>query len=298
MVVLKIYPRAKLNWTLNVTGERPDGYHDLDMLMQSVELCDEMTIDPADELTLEVANVTGDPIPSGADNIVLKAAEALRAAMGDAAGVSKSAAKGARIRLVKRIPAQAGLGGGSSDAAAALRALNIMWDARMDAAQLSEIGMSVGADVPYCLAGGLARVTGRGEAVEPLPGAPELRVLIVKPEAGLSTGQVFSRCGVGEIQPTAEAARRLAALDFEWLRANTRNDLEPPALELQPVIAECIAALYANGARFARMTGSGSAVFGVFDGGAIEAALCDPRISRHKYFMTRTLTERAERICV
>ena len=150
---LKIQARAKINWTLDVVGVLPNGYHDLDMLMQSVTLCDQMTVEDADELTLSV-RTGGTYVPADENNLVLRAAHALRQKTG--------CTRGARITLRKYIPVAAGMGGGSSDAAAALVGLNRLWGLGLTEDTLEEIGLTIGADVPFCIRGGLERAPARG----------------------------------------------------------------------------------------------------------------------------------------
>ena len=152
---LKIQARAKINWTLDVVGTLPNGYHDLDMLMQSVTLCDQMTMEEAPQLSLYVRAQGRAFVPADGNNLVLKAAAALQAATG--------CTRGARITLKKYIPVAAGMGGGSSDAAAALVGLNRLWGLGLSADRLEEIGLTVGADVPFCVRGGLQRAQGVGE---------------------------------------------------------------------------------------------------------------------------------------
>lgn len=157
---LKIQARAKINWTLDVVGTLPNGYHDLDMLMQSVTLCDQMTMEEAPQLTLYVRAQGRSFVPADGNNLVLKAAAALQAATG--------CTRGARITLKKYIPVAAGMGGGSSDAAAALVGLNRLWGLGLSPDKLEEIGLTVGADVPFCIRGGLQRAKGVGEKLTPL----------------------------------------------------------------------------------------------------------------------------------
>ena len=266
---MRLLARAKINWALNVTGRRENGYHELDMLMQSVSLCDELTLAPDDGLSLADAD-TGAPLSE--DNLVLRAARALMA--------RANRPLGARMRLTKRIPSMAGLGGGSADCAAALTGLNRLWDLRLSPQALSAIGLSLGADVPFCLAGGLQRARGLGEQLTPLPGAAPKELLIVMPPRGLSPPQVFGAFdGMPASAPAdiASAARALATEDAALLRQSARNMLQAPAQSLYPPIADMVRALYERGARFAAMSGSGSACFAWLDGpdADIEAAFPD-----------------------
>lgn len=251
MLTLSAY--AKINWSLDVVARRADGYHELSMLMQRIDLCDTLTLELADAVTLN-----GD---SGADDLVLRAARALQA--------RAFRTPGAAMRLYKRIPTRAGLGGGSADCAAALIGLNALWRLNYSPQTLCDIGRTLGADVPFCLTGGLALVEGIGERVTPCPAARSLPIALCFVEPGLSTPVVFrafdetARCRPPARQP--ELMRALCAGDLSGADALARNALYPPAARLLPEIARAIEDLRACGARFARMTGSGSAVFGAFD---------------------------------
>ncbi|MDY3815843.1 MAG: 4-(cytidine 5'-diphospho)-2-C-methyl-D-erythritol kinase, partial [Candidatus Limiplasma sp.] len=192
MICLKAY--AKINWTLDILGTRPDGYHQMDMLMQSVDLCDTLWIEAADEITLtsaaeETTRGGEDALSSQAvaydqSNLVYRAALLLRRRCGISAGAS--------IRLGKRIPSGAGMGGGSADAAAALIGLNRLWGLGLDRRQLCQIGLELGADVPFLLTGGLARVQGIGESITLLFPAPRVPLVLMQPCGGLSTGKIFA----------------------------------------------------------------------------------------------------------
>ena len=210
---LKIQARAKINWTLDVVGTLPNGYHDLDMLMQSVTLCDQMTMEEAPQLSLYVRAQGRAFVPADGNNLVLKAAAALQAATG--------CTRGARITLKKYIPVAAGMGGGSSDAAAALVGLNRLWGLGLSADRLEEIGLTVGADVPFCVRGGLQRAQGVGERLTPLAMKKPLYLVAFQPCRGLSTKEVFTALhedGIrGEDRPDNEAAQRALAAGGEAL---------------------------------------------------------------------------------
>ena len=252
-VTLKAH--AKINWALNITGRRGDGYHLLDMVMHAVELHDDLALSPAGKLTLTV-----DGAPATPDNLVLRAARALNERAGTAFG--------ARMALTKRIPEQAGLGGGSADCAAALTGLNRLWGLGFGPDELRAIGLGLGADVPFCLTGGLARVWGSGEHIAPARPAPRIPLVLVRPGAGLSTGAVF-RLWDGGYPPVALDAPRLtdAVLRGDLAAADRlcANALTAPAVALLPGIADAIAALRRLGAAAAFMTGSGSTAVGAFD---------------------------------
>ena len=246
---------AKINWTLNVTGVRPDGYHELDMLMQTVELHDRLELEEDERLTLSCDR---EDAPCDERNLVMRAARALQAACG--------CKRGARMRLAKRIPSQAGLGGGSSDCASALRGLNALWGLNLDEERLREIGLRLGADVPFCLTGGLCRARGLGEALTPLPSRSR-RVLLVKPAQGLSTPEVFhafDRLARPDPADNEAAARALALGDDELLARSARNMLIDAAISLCPEVRETLCALRELGASFCAMSGSGSACLALF----------------------------------
>ena len=255
---ITVQARAKINWSLSIRGERPDGYHELDMLMQSVELSDELSFERARRLTLEV---DGQRLPGGERNLVIRAANALNEALGKRMG--------ARITLKKRIPARAGLGGGSADCAAALLALNRLWNLRLPMKTLQLLGLRLGADVPFCLQSGLCRAQGVGEILTPIPDAPSMPLVMVTPGGGLSTPAVFrawGECGSPMTDVDIPAlARALSEGDLIRAQSLAHNDLEAPAIALMPEIGEWIERFRALGARFARMSGSGSTVFAAFE---------------------------------
>lgn len=257
---LRIQARAKINWTLDVVGVLANGYHDLDMLMQSVTLCDQMIMEDADELTLAV-RTGGAFVPADENNLVLRTANALRERTG--------CTRGARITLRKYIPVAAGMGGGSSDAAAALKGLNVLWGLGLTDDVLEEIGLTIGADVPFCIRGGLQRAKGVGEKLQPVALKRPLYLAAFQPCRGLSTREVFTALhedGIrDEDRPDNEAAQRaLERGDVRGLCRAFGNVLEPVSRRMRPDIDKAIRDIEAAGAVGARMTGSGSAVFGVF----------------------------------
>lgn len=258
------FAHAKINWALNITGRREDGYHLLDMLMQTIDLADTLVIEPAARLSLTV-----DGAAAGEENLVLRAAIALNRRAGTR--------RGARMALKKRIPARAGLGGGSADAALSLTALNRLWALGLSGEALLELGLALGADVPFCMTGGLARVRGIGEDILPEPSAPVIPLMLVTPGGGLSTGEVFSLWDRGGFEPVALDADALAEAvtnrRLEDIRRLSVNALTAPAVTLMPEIGALLARLYALGAGAAFMTGSGSTIVGAFgDAQAARAA--------------------------
>lgn len=250
---------AKINWALAITGIRADGYHLLDTLMQRIALCDTLTFAPADTLTLTID--AAQPLSPGDDNLILRAARLLQASTGISAG--------AHIHLTKRIPMGAGLGGGSADAAATLLTLCRMWGIPCDMDMLQGLAPQLGADVPFCLQGGLARAQGIGEVLTPIaPPAPFPLVILQPNAAHLSTPDVFRQYDMmTAITPQPDIAAAIAALQAQnipRMAKHLANALQPAAIALCPAIAKGIAQLDAAGALLTRMTGSGSAVFGVF----------------------------------
>ena len=257
-MTIKAKAHAKINWSLDILSAREDGYHEMDMLMQRIELHDELTFTNGRFLTL---TINGRQVSPASKNLVLKAANALCEYTGRRMG--------ARIEMTKRIPVRAGLGGGSADCAVALMALNRLWGINLNAQKLVEVGASLGADVPFCMEGRFARVQGIGDCIEHIKGAPSIPMVLIMPAEGLSTAGVFGAYDSMGLAPLgidiAALAEALKVKDFAACRELAGNSLEAPAIELLPEVKQRIDELYANGAVFAHMTGSGSCVFGAFN---------------------------------
>lgn len=248
--------RAKVNLTMDVLRRRPDGYHEVDLLMQSVSLCDTLTVRRSDGLSLEIE---GD-LPVSDDNLVLRAARLLA----QHAGIEPRA----ELLLVKRIPVAAGLGGGSADAAAALVGLNRLWGLNRPQQELLSLGAKLGADVPFCIAGGCCRATGIGTVLHRADSRLKLHLVIVKPCEGLLTREIFGGLvldGFTRHPDTPGALEAAQAGDVDALIRCMGNVLEGPAMARRPQIAQALGELNQLGALHARMSGSGSAVFGLFD---------------------------------
>jgi len=244
---------AKVNLVLEVLGKRDDGYHELVTVMQAVDLSDRVTLEEAD--VLELRSRTPD-VPSDGRNLALRAATALR----EASGVTR----GVRITLDKRIPIAAGLGGGSTDAAAVLVGLNRLWRLRWPVERLDEVATTLGMDVPFFLRGGTARAVGRGERIEALRGGT-LGLVLVNPRFPVSTAEMYAR-----VTPAMYTDGRHAKTLAEGLRrtptrvaASLYNGLQEAAVAAHPPIGRIRAALLAAGALGALMSGSGPTVFGV-----------------------------------
>jgi 4-diphosphocytidyl-2-C-methyl-D-erythritol kinase len=252
---------AKVNLCLHVTGRRADGYHLLDSLVVFAGVGDEVSAAPADGLSLALEGPEAGALAAEPDNLVLRAARAL------AAGRDL----GAALRLTKRLPVASGIGGGSSDAAAALRVLSRLWGVEAD---LPALALALGADVPVCLAREPAVMRGIGEALTPAPRLPRFGLLLANPRLAVETRAVFAARGAGFSAPIAypEAWSDAAAMARDL--AAWRNDLEAPAMALCPAIAEVRAAIAAQpGCLLARMSGSGATCFGLFgDAPAAERA--------------------------
>ena len=261
---------AKLNLSLDVLGARPDGFHDLRMVMQSVDLHDDVTVTLDDTGTCR-AETNRSYLPCGADNVAVRAAQVFLARAGLTCGV--------HIRLHKRIPVCAGLGGGSSDAAAVLRALERLTGAGFTRTQLEEMGAEIGSDVPYCVAGGTMLAEGRGEKLTVLKPAPRFFVAVCKPDFPISTPALFARVDGVTITDRPDTDAMLAAIergDADTLCANVRNVFEQALEGEQRERIETIKRdLLAYGAKTSAMTGSGSVVFGLFSDETSCRAACD-----------------------
>ncbi len=258
---------AKVNWSLRVLGRRADGYHELDTVFQAIDLHDVLEAEPSRGITLEC----DDPeLPTDRRNLVVRAAEALFD-RGAARGAS-----GAALRLRKAIPTGAGLGGGSSDAAGTIVALDRLWGLELDRATARRIAVDLGSDVAFFLVGGTARGRGRGERLETLPFLGEVPLLLGVPPFPLSTADVYARHARRLTRPDdGVSVSRLSALkapeekDF----GPARNDLEVVVFEGWPELGRFREALVREGATRALLSGSGSAVFGAFeDDRAVERA--------------------------
>ena len=277
--------RAKINWTLDIVGQRADGYHLMDMLMQPVTLADDVVLLPADEITLTTG---GSPLlPADEKHLAYRAAMALKRHTGYSGG--------AAIHVEKRIPVGAGMGGGSADAAAVLVGLNRLWGLNLPTAELEAIGLTLGADVPFCIRGGLTRTTGIGEVMADLPCGKTWPLVVIQPCEGLSTKEIFTAYheGVVDVRPDNDAAARaLASGDEASLSAAMANVMQPVSEQRRPGIAEAIRALEAQGAFAARMTGSGSAVFGAFADAASAAKAYEALRARwERTFLCETCME-------
>ena len=262
---MEILAHAKLNLTLDVLGKRPDGYHDLRMIMQSVELADTLTLTRNDTGELRVSTNLHF-LPNNEKNLAAQAA--LRWWERE-----NAVPCGLDINIEKHIPVCAGLAGGSSDAAAVLRALNQMEDARLFPETVAGIGARVGSDVPYCVMGGTALAEGRGEVLTPLPPLPKCWVVLCKPEFSISTPALFAKIDSVRLRCRPDTQGAIAALEAGDLHGAARrmyNVFEDALPERQRARVNDIKnALIQCGALGASMSGTGPTAFGLFDDKAL-----------------------------
>ena len=256
---------AKINLSLDITGVRSDGYHELSTIMTEIPLWDEINI----KKTAEGICLTCPPwLPSGSDNLAYRAAELFFAETGISGG--------AAIELKKNIPAGAGLGGGSSNAAAVINGLDRLYETSLSIQKRREMAARLGADVPFFITGGTALCEGIGERITPLSrGLENCFLVLCKPEKGLLTGEVYAaydRVGAGSSTDTRTMLKALETGDIAAIAAGAANALEGAALTLLPEVGEIKSAMLTHGSLGACMSGSGSAVFGIFAGQAAAAA--------------------------
>jgi 4-diphosphocytidyl-2-C-methyl-D-erythritol kinase len=243
---MQVRSHAKINWALRILGRRPDGYHDLETLFQTISLHDTITIRESDELMIRCDDPT---IPVDESNLILRAARALDVPPVD-------------IELTKRIPAQGGLGGGSSNAAATLLALARMF--AIDDRALHEIALSIGSDVPFFLVGGTAYATGRGEELISLPAPPSIPLLLLFPEDRVSTPAAFGMVRRYSQPVGVEAFHEALRSDFLSRHEVLVNDFEEPVFASIPRLGELKRRLQEAGAAWAGMSGSGATIVGAF----------------------------------
>ncbi|MCL0043835.1 4-(cytidine 5'-diphospho)-2-C-methyl-D-erythritol kinase [Peptococcaceae bacterium] len=253
--MLKVKAHAKINLALKVLGKREDGYHEVEMVMQSLALHDKifLTLIRSDiELLVE-----GDA-PLDESNLAYKAAKAILE--------YSNCKQGIRIKLVKNIPAAAGLAGGSSDAAAVLLGINKLLKLGLDTEELMEIGKGLGSDVPFCIVGGTALARGRGEKIQPLPKAPKMGVVLIKPDFGVSTAQVYKRFSLDLVEKKADVNAVVEAIkkgDIKGIATAIFNDLEYVTMDMHPCLEGIKRQLEDAGALGVLMSGSGPTVYGL-----------------------------------
>ncbi|MCL2717711.1 MAG: 4-(cytidine 5'-diphospho)-2-C-methyl-D-erythritol kinase [Lachnospiraceae bacterium] len=253
---------AKINLALDVLGRRPDGYHEVKMVMQTIGLYDELIFekiaftDDSGPIKIETSSSA---IPTDENNLVYRAAAAIFARYKPDCGI--------KITLTKNIPVAAGMAGGSTDAAAVFHGLNALFGLKMTVNEMCEMGVKIGADVPYCIIGGIALAEGIGEELTPLPPPPPCQILIVKPDISVSTKWVYENLKVNELEFHPDINGMIAAIhhqDLDGIIKKMGNVLETVTIEKYPVIKEIKNKLLAFGAENALMSGSGPTVFAIF----------------------------------
>ncbi len=285
MNFLKLKARAKVNLSLDVLRKRPDGYHDVKMIMQTISLYDMISLEPIPkgiEVECECRWV-----PSDSENIAYKAAELLIREYRINSGI--------RIKIEKKIPVAAGLAGGSSDAAAVLKGMDILYNLNIGGSKIMSLGRCIGADVPFCLKGGTMLAEGVGEVLSELGPLPKVHIVLVKPKIGVSTAWVYKNLELGDIKERPDTDLLISAVkgrEIDVIAKNMKNVLEYVTKKKYAVIGEIKEKLVRLGALGSVMSGSGPAVFGVFKDKraarrAFEAIKCD----RWDCFLTETINE-------
>lgn len=255
-VIQKAY--AKINIGLDVLRRREDGYHELKMIMQTVDICDDLIIEKTADPGILIRTDCRD-IPTDGSNLICKAARLLLEEKGIEAGV--------RIVLTKRIPVAAGMAGGSSDAAAAMRGVNELFDMGYSVQELQTLGLKLGADIPYCLVGGTMLSQGIGEILTPLPPPPDCLLVVAKPDINVSTAFVYGHLRVSELDAHPDIDGMVRALyegSLNGIASRLGNVLETVTVGEYPVIQEIKELFCRMGAKNALMSGSGPSVFGIF----------------------------------
>ena len=294
--MLTIQAYAKINLTLDVFSKRADGYHSLASVLQTISLQDALTLTPTDspEIILTCAAPEEFAVPTDESNLAFRAVKMAR----EAAGETK---RGILIHLEKRIPAQAGMGGGSSDAASALVGANRVLDLGLDEKKLHELAASLGSDVPFFLAGGAAAARGRGEILTPLPDIEPFWLVVVKPDIGVSTGWAYAQLDADPERASHRATKRfeeaLQSGDRDRLIQWQSNDFELPVFAHFPELAWLHDELRMAGAVTAHLCGSGSAIYGVAENETQAQKIA--KLMRAKYsrvYVAQTLTRKQSEI--
>ncbi len=250
---------AKVNLHLQVLGERPDGYHELRTLFAAVAIWDDLWFEDGPAGTIGLMVEPAGTVPDGSDNLVVKAAHALSAKTGQE--------RGARIALRKRIPLAAGLGGGSANAAAALVGLAKLWDLRLEPSDLLSVAVTIGADVPFFLAGGVAWGVGRGSEVTPVRDLPPWWVVLLPGPDPIPTAEVYRALDVGALDGEADVEiYRWVEKGGELPIGRCRNDLQPTVVKRWPEVGERLRRVNGTRPLLAMLSGSGGTVFGLYRG--------------------------------
>ncbi len=288
MTELNIRAYAKINLTLEIIRRLPSGYHEIKSVMQQTALCDDITIGEAQAgITIES---TSSNVPRNARNSIWKAAALLK----ERCVVDR----GVKFKLVKRIPIGGGMGGGSADAAAALVGLNKFWQLGLSQAELLEISQEIGMDVAFCILGGTALATGRGEIIQPLPASPELHLVIINPGVFVSTRTAYEGLNVDKLtlreasraDKSAQMIDAIRQQDVAGIVASLHNDFEGTVFDEYPVIGAAKHSLLEAGAEAALLSGSGASVFGIAGNEAQAHAIAEA-LTPHFPFVCATHTQ-------
>jgi 4-diphosphocytidyl-2-C-methyl-D-erythritol kinase len=256
--MLYVKAPAKINLTLDVLYKRPDNYHEVEMIMTTVDLADRIGLETRHDGIIKI-NSTNGFIPDDNRNLAYQAAQLLKDTYGIKEGVS--------ITIEKEIPVAAGLAGGSSDAAATLKGLNELWNLGLSLDTLAELGAKIGSDVSFCVYGGTALATGRGEQIQKLPNPPACWVVLAKPKIGVSTAQVYGGLNIDEIEHpnTKQMIEAVEKNDYALMCNSLGNVLETVTFKLHPEVIMIKEQMKRFGADAVLMSGSGPTVFGLVD---------------------------------
>ncbi|MBR1476527.1 MAG: 4-(cytidine 5'-diphospho)-2-C-methyl-D-erythritol kinase [Lachnospiraceae bacterium] len=262
---LKAY--AKINLALDVTGRRDDGYHLVKMVMQTVDIADDISFEKTDDGEITITTDSGE-LATDKSNLIYKACELLMSDFSVKGGI--------RVKLSKHIPIAAGMAGGSTDAAAALKAVNMLYELKLDDERLKEYGLRIGADVPYCIMGGTVLAEGIGEKLTKQKNVPEAVVLVAKPDINVSTKYVYEHLDALSDYPHPDVEAVINAINegsLEGIALNMGNVLEQVTIPRHPVVQDIKDIMKGDGAIGSMMSGSGPSVFGLFeDADAAKAA--------------------------
>jgi len=256
--MLYVKAPAKINLTLDVLYKRPDNYHEVEMIMTTVDLADRIGLESREDGFIKIISTNGF-IPDDSRNLAYQAAQLIK----DTYGIDK----GVTISIEKEIPVAAGLAGGSSDAAATLKGLNELWKLNLSIDTLAELGAKIGSDVSFCIYGGTALATGRGEKIQKLPAPPTCWVVLAKPKIGVSTAQVYGGLNLEGIEHpnTKQMIEAIETNDYELMCNSLGNVLETVTFKLHPEVVIIKEQMKRFGADAVLMSGSGPTVFGLVD---------------------------------
>jgi 4-diphosphocytidyl-2-C-methyl-D-erythritol kinase len=257
LLTLRVRCPAKVNLHLQVMGRRPDGFHELRTLFAAIGVWDDVELEEGPPGVVEVSTTPAGSVAGGRDNLVWRAADLLRR--------RRAPHQGARVRLTKRIPVAAGMGGGSSDAAGTLVGLDSLWGAEAPADDLAAMAATLGSDVPFFLCGGVAWGVGRGTEVTPLPDLPSYWFVVLAGETGVSTAEVYARVNAQKVDEDAVSAVYESIVKHGDVPLDAcRNDLEQTVLEGWPDVRRRLDEVRSTTPLLARVSGSGGAVFGLY----------------------------------